>query len=384
MVMMNKQMRRMTMGTTRLDKAQRVVIKVGSALVANGTTGEVNHDWLCSMAEDIALLRAQGKEVILVTSGAVSLGRSALNLSYKKLKIEEKQAAAACGQIRLMEAWASVLNEHKVNIAQLLLTLEVSEERRRYLNARATIQTLLAAGVVPVVNENDTVATEELRVGDNDRLAARVAQMAGADVLVLLSDVDGMYTADPTKDVSALHLPEITGITDEIRAMAGGAASMVGTGGMRTKVDAAEIALSGGCHMVITRGSTLRPLSALQGGAKATWFVSNQTAQHARKDWIAGSLSSAGNVVVDDGAAKALRAGKSLLPAGVTLVEGDFERGDAVLVKDKDGRILAKGLVAYDIADATRIIGRKSEEIEAILGFKGRDALIHRDDLVMV
>ena len=372
------------MGTTRLDKAQRIVIKIGSALVANGTTGEINHDWLCSMAEDIALLRAQGKEVILVTSGAVALGRGALKLSHKKLKIEEKQAAAACGQIRLMEAWANVLNDHQVTVAQLLLTLEVSEERRRYLNARATIQTLLSAGVIPVVNENDTIATEELRVGDNDRLAARVAQMAGADVLVLLSDVDGMYTADPSKDASATLLPEILGVTDEIRAMAGGSASAVGTGGMRTKVDAAEIALSGGCHMVITRGSVLRPLSALQGGAKATWFVSTQTAQHARKDWIAGSLSSAGNVIVDDGAAKALRAGKSLLPAGVSAVDGNFERGDAVLVKDSEGRTLAKGLVAYDIADAARIIGRKSEEIEAILGFKGRDALIHRDDLVMM
>jgi glutamate 5-kinase len=377
MVMMRKTM-------TRLDKAQRVVVKVGSALVTNSSTGQVNQEWLYSMSEDIALLRAQGKEVIIVTSGAVALGRNALKLQNKKLKIEEKQAAAACGQIRLMEAWAQSLNAHKINVAQLLLTLEVSEERRRYLNARATIQTLLASGVIPVVNENDTVATEELRVGDNDRLAARVAQMAGADVLILLSDVDGMYTADPTKDTDAVFIPEILGVTDEIRAMAGGAASAVGTGGMRTKVDAAEIALSGGCHMVITRGSTLRPLSALQSGAKATWFVAQHNAQHARKDWIAGSLSSVGVLVVDDGAAKALRSGKSLLPAGVVAVEGDFDRGDAVQVKDAQGRTIAKGLIAYDYADAVRIIGRKSDEIEAILGFKGRDALIHRDDLVMM
>lgn len=369
---------------TRLDKAQRVVVKVGSALVTNSSTGQVNQEWLYSMSEDIALLRAQGKEVIIVTSGAVALGRNALKLQNKKLKIEEKQAAAACGQIRLMDAWAHALNAHKINVAQLLLTLEVSEERRRYLNARATIQTLLASGVIPVVNENDTVATEELRVGDNDRLAARVAQMAGADVLILLSDVDGMYTADPTKDKDAVFIPEILGVTDDIRAMAGGAASAVGTGGMRTKVDAAEIALSGGCHMVITRGSTLRPLSALQSGAKATWFVAQHNAQHARKDWIAGSLSSVGVLVVDDGAVKALRSGKSLLPAGVVAVEGDFDRGDAVQVKDAQGRTIAKGLIAYDYDDATRIIGRKSDEIEAILGFKGRDALIHRDDLVML
>ncbi len=370
--------------TTRLDTAQRIVIKVGSALVVSGDTHEIHHAWMASLAEDIALLRAQGKEVILVTSGAVALGRTALGLTHKKLKIEEKQAAAACGQIRLMDAWDRVMAAHNINVAQLLLTLEVSEERRRYLNARATLQTLLAAGVMPIINENDTIATEELRVGDNDRLAARVAQMAGADVLILLSDVDGMYTADPSKDNNATLLPEITAITNEIRAMAGGSASSVGTGGMRTKLDAAEIALSGGCHMVITRGSPLRPLSALQAGARATWFIASKNAQHARKDWIAGSLSPTGTITIDEGAVKALSSGKSLLPAGVKTVEGQFQRGDAVLIRDESGKPIAKGLIAYDAADATRILGRKSEEIETILGFKGRDALIHRDDLVMM
>lgn len=372
------------MKTTTIDTAQRIVIKVGSSLIVDSETRAIHHAWMQSLAEDIALLRAQGKEIILVTSGAVALGRSALGLLNKKLKIEEKQAAAACGQIRLMDAWDRVMSLHSINVAQLLLTLEVSEERRRYLNARATIQTLLAAGVIPVVNENDTIATEELRVGDNDRLAARVAQMAGADVLILLSDVDGMYTADPSKDPSATLLEKVHTIDDTIRAMAGGSASSVGTGGMRTKVDAAEIALSGGCHMVITKGAVMRPLSALQAGARATWFIANTTAQHARKDWIAGSLAHKGFLHIDAGAAKALKSGKSLLPAGVVNVEGQFERGDAVIVKDDTGKAIAKGLVAYDASDAQRILGHKSEDIEALLGFKGRDALIHRDDLVML
>lgn len=366
-----------------LINARRVVIKVGSALLVDRASTDVNRAWVESLAADIARLRERGQEVLLVSSGAIALGRRRLGLEPGKLKLEESQAAAAVGQIRLAHAWASMLEQHGLTVAQILLTLGDTEERRRYLNARSTLSTLLRLGAIPVINENDTVATAEIRYGDNDRLAARVAQMASADCLVLLSDVDGMYTADPTRDPSAQFLPEIRAITAGIESMAGGVSSDVGSGGMATKVAAAKIAVAAGCHMCIARGRDLHPLHQIETGARCTWFYPSASPATVRKQWIAGALKPAGEVTVDAGAARALRNGKSLLPAGVTRVRGIFERGDALIVRDEAGRELARGLSAYSNEDAERLRGRKSAEIEALLGFRGRDELIHRDDLVL-
>lgn len=366
-----------------LHNAHRIVIKIGSSLVADGS-GAVHRGWMESLAADVAALHARGKQVILVSSGAVALGRNVLNLGGGALKLEDKQAAAACGQIALMEAWQSCLHLHQLTAAQLLLTLDVSEERRRYLNARGTLEALLERGVIPVVNENDTIATAELRVGDNDRLAARVAQMAGADVLVLLSDVDGLYTADPGKDTSAVHLTRIEVIDDTIRAMAGGARSAVSSGGMKTKIEAAEIATSYGCHTVITLGTGQHPLKTLEEGGRHSWFEARTTPHGARKAWIAGTLKPLGEVLIDGGAEKALLSGNSLLPVGVKEISGAFERGDAVLIRSLTGRMLAKGLSAYHAEDARKIMGKNSKETEALLGYKGRDALVHRDDMVLL
>jgi glutamate 5-kinase len=371
-------------GGTRLARARRVVVKIGSALLVEKSTGRLNRSWLETLATDVAALRARGQEVILVSSGAIALGRRQLGLAAGRLKLEESQAAAAVGQIRLAHAWKEVLEQHDFAVAQMLLTLGDTEERRRYLNARSTLETLLRLGAIPVINENDTVATAEIRYGDNDRLAARVAQMASADCLVLLSDVDGLYTADPTVDAGARYIPEVTRITPEIEAMAGGSASDVGSGGMATKVIAGRIALAAGCNMCITIGRELHPLRRIESGARCTWFVAQTSPKTVRKQWIAGLLKPAGTLHVDEGAAKALRGGKSLLPAGVTAVEGRFDRGDAVVVKDPAGSELARGLSAYSSDDARRACGRRSQELEAILGYRGRDEMIHRDDLVLV
>jgi glutamate 5-kinase len=370
-------------GGARLARARRIVVKIGSALLVEKSTGRVNRAWLESLAGDIAMLRGRGQEVIIVSSGAIALGRRQLGLAPGKLRLEESQAAAAVGQIRLAHAWKEVLEPHDCAVAQILLTLGDTEERRRYLNARSTLETLLKLGAVPVINENDTVATAEIRYGDNDRLAARVAQMAGADCLVLLSDVDGLYTADPTRDPAARHLPEVTGITAEIEAMAGGSASDVGSGGMTTKLLAGKIAVAAGCHMCIAIGREQRPLRRIEAGARCTWFVAQASPKTVRKQWIAGLLKPAGTLHVDAGAARALRAGKSLLPAGVTRIEGRFERGDAVTVRDDDGVEVARGLSAYSSDDARRAAGRRSQELEAILGYRGRDEIIHRDVLVL-
>lgn len=363
-----------------LANAKRIVIKVGSSLI----TDEANHlraDWLSSLAADIAAYKGKGKEVIIVTSGAVALGRQALSYGKRALELEEKQAAAACGQIALFAAWSAAFGNNQV--AQLLLTAEDSIHRRRYLNARNTLDTLLEANALPIINENDTVATAELRFGDNDRLAARVAQMAGADLLILFSDIDGLYSADPNKNPNAEFQSEIRDITLDIERMAGGAASAVSSGGMITKIEAAKIATSAGCHMIIARGTEKHPLKSLEQGGKCTRFTAQGSPLSARKHWIAGSVHPAGSVTVDDGAAKALKSGKSLLPAGVVAIDGEFDRGDAVLIKDMNGAVLAKGLIAYASEDASRIKGKKSQEIEQILGFKRRDVLIHRDDMVM-
>ncbi len=371
------------LGARPLVQARRVVIKIGSALLVEQATGRLNRAWMETLASDIARLRARGQEVLLVSSGAIALGRRHLGLEPGKLKLDESQAAAAVGQIRLAHAWKEVLDQHDLTVAQILLTFGDTEERRRYLNGRNTLATLLKLGAIPLINENDTVATAEIRYGDNDRLAARVAQMISADCLVLLSDVDGLYTADPTKDKSAVFIPEIRGITPEIEKMAGGASSSVGSGGMATKIAAAKIAIGAGCHMCVAIGHELHPLKRIENGARCSWFYPATNPVTVRKQWIAGSLKPAGELHVDEGAAAALKRGKSLLPAGVTRVKGKFERGDALLVRDVEGNEIARGLSAYSSDEAAQLCGRKSNEIEGLLGFRGRDEMIHRDDLVV-
>lgn len=368
----------------RVATARRVVVKIGSALLVDRPTGRLDAPWFEALVADIARLRKRGQEVLVVSSGAIALGRRHLGLRQGTLRLEESQAAAAAGQIRLAHAWQEALGRHEIPVAQVLLTLGDTEQRRRYLNARGTLETLLSLGAVPVINENDTVATEEIRYGDNDRLAARVAQMVSADCLVLLSDTDGLYTADPSRDPAARLVPEVLAITAEIEAMAGEAATDVGSGGMITKVAAGRIALAAGCHMVIASGRVRHPLQAIEDGAKCTWFIASVSPARVRKQWIAGSLQPRGEIVVDDGAAAALAAGKSLLPAGVVRVSGEFERGDAVLIRDVRGGILGRGLSAYGAADAARITGLRSSEIEAVLGYRGREELVHRNDLAMV
>ena len=366
-----------------LASARRLIVKIGSALLADDATGDIRRSWLTALVEDLARCRARGQEVLIVSSGAIAVGRRHLGLVGRALKLEEKQAAAATGQIRLAHAYQEALAQHGVTVAQILLTPEDTEARRRHLNARATLEQLLALGAVPVINENDTVATTEIRFGDNDRLAARVAQMISADTLVLLSDIDGLYTADPRKHPAARHLAEVREITREIEAMGGEANSSYSSGGMVTKLTAARIAMAAGCRMVIARGDRLHPLTAIESGAPCTWFIPAAEPRTARKRWIAGTLNPMGALTVDDGAAAALRRGTSLLPAGVVAIEGNFERGDAVVVRTRDGRELARGLSAYSSSDARAIAGHKSGEIEAILGYRGRDEMIHRDDLVV-
>jgi glutamate 5-kinase len=367
-----------------LLRARRVVIKVGSALLVDAANGRLNRAWLETLAADVAELRRRGQEVLLVSSGAIALGRRRLGLNASRLRLEEKQAAAAVGQIRLAHAWKDVLEAHELNVAQILLTFSDTEERRRYLNARNTLGTLLKLGAVPVINENDTVATAEIRYGDNDRLAARVAQMISADCLILLSDVEGLYTADPTRDPTAQFIADIPSITPEIERMAGAAASAIGSGGMATKIAAARIAVAAGCHMCIAVGREMHPIRRIESGARCSWFYPSASPTTVRKQWIAGALKPAGEIYVDEGAAAALGRGKSLLPAGVTRVLGAFERGDALIVRDPAGVEIARGLSAYSSADAERLRGCKSNEIETLLGFHGRDEIIHRDDLVLM
>lgn len=369
---------------TPLEQARRVVVKVGSALLVDPEHGRLNRSWLETLVEDLLLLRKRGQQIILVSSGAIALGRRQLGLAKGALRLEESQAAAAVGQIRLAHAYKDLLEASDVTVAQILLTLEDSERRHRYLNARATLEALLALGALPVINENDTVATSEIRYGDNDRLAARVAQMVGADCLVLLSDVDGLYTADPNKDPKAEFIAQVRQITPEIESMAGASASGVGSGGMTTKILAAKIAVSAGCHLCIASGHHKHPVRRLEDGARCTWFVPHATPATARKQWIAGTLRPAGAITIDPGALRALLDGKSLLPAGVVRALGRFERGDTVSVLALDGTEIARGIVAYSDTDAARIMGRKSSDIERILGFRGRDEIIHRDDLVIM
>jgi len=372
------------LASRRLTDAKRVVVKVGSSLLVDSDKGRLNRVWLESLAADVAASRKRGQDVILVSSGAIALGRRHLTLGTGKLKLEESQAAAAVGQIRLAHAYKELLDVHEITVAQILLTLGDTEQRRRYLNARGTLNTLLSLGAVPLINENDTVATAEIRYGDNDRLAARVAQMVGADCLVLLSDIDGLYTANPNLDPDAQFIARVLEITPAIEAMAGGSGSDMGSGGMQTKIAAAKIAVAAGCHLCISLGSVEHPLQRIAEGARCTWFMPSSTPLATRKQWIAGTLKPAGAISVDDGAVRALMGGKSLLPAGVTRAVGRFDRGDTVSIVGPDGTEIGRGICAYSDVDAARIIGRKSAEIEKVLGFRGRDEIVHRDDLVLL
>jgi len=367
-----------------LTRARRIVVKVGSALLVDQASGQVNRAWLGTLVEDLLRLRARGQEVLLVSSGAIALGRRELKLAAGPLALPQSQAAAAVGQIVLAHIYKELFAAAGVGVAQILLTLEDSEHRRRYLNARATLSELLGLGALPVIIVFDAAATTEIRYGDNDRLAARVAQMTSADCLLLLSDVSGLYTADPNLDPAARLIPEVREITASIEAMGGGSASAVGSGGMATKIAAARIATTAGCAMAIAAGAPLHPVRRLEEGADCTWFLPAQNPENARKQWIAGSLRPNGSVTIDVGALRALRSGKSLLPAGVIGVSGRFARGDTVSVLDRDGVEVARGMIAYKDADAARIIGKRSADIEALLGFRGRDEMIHRDDLVMM
>lgn len=361
---------------------RRVVLKVGSALLVDRGRGRLNHAWLAALAEDIADLHAKGADVLVVSSGAIAMGRTVLGLPSGPLKLEESQAAAAVGQIALARTWSEVLAHHGITAGQILVTLADTEQRRRYLNARATTLKLLEMRAVPVINENDTVATSEIRYGDNDRLAARVATMIGADLLVLFSDIDGLYTAPPASDPNAAHIPVVERITPAIEAMAGGAASELSRGGMRTKVEAGKIATAGGTHMIIADGRAKNPLKRVAEGGRCTWFLTPSNPATARKTWIAGALEPRGILYVDEGAERALRSGASLLPVGVRRIEGTFRRGDAVTIRS-DARVLGRGLVAYDAEEAARIVGRPSREIEAILGYPGRAEMVHRDDMAL-
>ena len=373
----------MSRNPPRLTDFRRIVVKVGSSLLVDSERGRLNQDWLASLAEDLAALHREKRDVLVVSSGAIALGRAVLKLPAGPLKLEDSQAAAAVGQIALARTWAEVLGRHGITAGQVLVTLQDTEERRRYLNARSTIDRLLDWRAVPVINENDTVATNEIRYGDNDRLAARVATMASADLLVLLSDVDGLYDAPPAVSAAAKLIPLVERITPAIEAVAGAAGSELSRGGMQTKIEAGKIATHGGTHMVIASGRIAHPLGAIAGGARCTWFLTPANPVTARKKWIAGSLEPKGTLTIDAGAVAALRGGKSLLPAGVIRIDGTFARGDAVVIRGPDGAEVGRGLVAYDAGDALKIKGRSSADILSILGFAGRTEMVHRDDLVV-
>nr|WP_239479698.1 glutamate 5-kinase [Actibacterium sp. 188UL27-1] len=365
-----------------MTQARRLVVKIGSALLVDRATGALREDWLAGLALDVAAAKARGTDVVIVSSGSIALGRGVLNLRNGAIALEQSQAAAAIGQIKLARAYEAALAPHRITTAQILLTLDDSEDRRRYLNIRATLAQLLKIGAVPIVNENDTIATDEIRFGDNDRLAAQVAATVGADQLVLLSDVDGFYSANPALDAGATRFDTVARITPQIEAMATGAVSDLSKGGMQTKLMAAKTATAAGCAMAITQGAVDRPLQALADGAPCTWFLAQDDPQAARKRWI-GSMKARGVITVDAGAARALGQGRSLLPAGVTQIAGQFERGDPVAINGPDGAALGQGLSNYRAAEAQTIAGHHSDRIAQLLGYSGRTALIHRDDMVL-
>ena len=365
---------------TLISTAKRVVIKIGSALLVDASTGKLRETWLAGLAADVASMRGRGQEVIIVSSGSIALGRNVLSLGAE-LSLDQSQAAAAVGQIQLARAYEAALGTHDITAAQVLVTLEDSANRRRYLNSRATINTLIGLGVVPIVNENDTVATDEIRFGDNDRLAAQVATLSGADLLCLLSDVDGLYTADPRQD-GAAHIPFVDEITPEIEAMAGGVTNVLAKGGMKTKIMAARTATAAGCAMVILKGLVDRPFASLSDGGKSTVFSATDTPANARKRWIDG-MKPKGHLIIDAGAVAALRRGKSLLPAGIVRVDGEFRRGDTVEICDTGGHMVARGLSAYDAVETRAIAGAQSADIEKLLGHAGRAAVVHRDNMAL-
>ena len=367
-----------------IQGAVRLVLKIGSSLLVDNATGKLNRAWLESIADELARLQQRGQQVLVVSSGAIALGRPYLKLSRGNRRLEEAQAAAAAGQILLAHAYQDLLEARGIRIAQVLLTLEDTENRRRYLNARNTLETLLRLNVIPVINENDTVATQEIRYGDNDRLGARVAEMTSSDVLVLLSDVDGLYDADPRTKPDARLIPEVRELTPEIEALAGASATEFGSGGMITKLTAARICMNAGCATVIANGTRSYPLKAIEDGANCTWFLPGRTPRQARKQWIAGTLVPRGSVTIDAGAEQALRAGSSLLPVGIVEITGDFQAGDAVTIRGQAGRDLGRGLSAYSSEEARRIRGRRSDELPGLLGYSGRDELIHRDNLALL
>ena len=366
-----------------LSAAKRIVVKIGSALIVDPATAAPRMEWLRGVVDDISALAGRGAEIIVVSSGAIALARRQLGLGGAKLRLDEKQAAAAVGQIRLAQAWAETLAAQNLTAAQLLITLDDTEDRRRYLNARATLSTLLSLGCIPVINENDSVATAEICYGDNDRLAARVAEMMQADVLLLLSDIDGLYTADPRKNPDATHIAAVPVITPEIEAMGGEPPPGYSSGGMKTKLIAARIATQAGCAMAIALGGRANPITAIAKGGKCTWFLAAPEGRSARKNWIAGHLAPQGSITIDDGAARALAKGSSLLPAGIKAISGAFDRGDPVDVVTLAGAHIARGLAAYSSIEAGIIAGHRSDDFEALLGFRGRDEVIHRDDLVL-
>jgi glutamate 5-kinase len=367
-----------------LKQAKRIVIKIGSSLIADMERASARTVWLQALAADIARLHAENKDVILVSSGAVALGRSLIGLGLDALDLSEKQAAAAAGQPLLMDAWSRALATHDIRVAQVLLTLDDSEQRRRYLNARTTLTTLLSHRIIPIVNENDTVATAELKFGDNDRLAARVAVMVSADMLVLFSDIDGLYDKNPRLHKDASFIERVDAMTPAIMAMGGVSASGLSSGGMKTKLEAAQMAMAAGCHMAIAAGTASGALQTLVDGGRATWFVAGTKPQLARKHWIATSVHAKGGIVIDEGAERALTQGKSLLPAGVVKVNGSFERGDTITVTNDTGALIARGIIGYPADEVRKIMGKKTAAIEEILGYAGRDTLIHRDDLALV
>lgn len=369
---------------SQLSAGKRVVIKIGSSLLVDTAAGTLNRPWLESLAGEVVRLKQRGQQVMLVSSGAIALGRRYLNFASDQRRLEEHQAAAAAGQIVLAHAYQDLLDRHNIKVAQVLLTPDDTEDRRRYLNARSTLETLLALGVVPVINENDTVATQEIRYGDNDRLAARVSEMISADCLVLLSDVDGLYESDPATNPDAVLIPEVHEITPELESICGSSRTEYGSGGMATKLAAARICMSAGCATLIASGIELAPLLAVENGGPCTWFLPNKTPLAARKQWIAGTLATRGALTIDAGAERALNEGKSLLPVGVVAVDGRFSRGDAVSIKGSSGCELGRGLAAYDSDDAQVIRGQRSQDIERLLGYRGRDEMIHRDNLVLL
>jgi glutamate 5-kinase len=363
---------------------RRIVVKIGSALLVD-PLGDVREAWLRTVAADVAERRIAGQQIVIVSSGAIALGARRLSLPKRgRGSLEDAQAAAAVGQIALSQTWATVLGEKGLTAAQILVTLDDLENRRRYLNASATLERLLSLGVVPVVNENDSVATAEIRFGDNDRLAARIGQAARADAVVLLSDVDGLYTANPHVDANAMLVENVERIDSAIMAMAdGGSGSGMGSGGMQSKIEAAKIATGAGAHLAIISGHEDAPLSAWTRQARGTIFHAAPS-KRARQTWLAGRLTTRGQIIIDAGAARALVRGNSLLPAGVRQVSGTFARGDVVDIINEDGQIIARGLSEYDIGEASRIAGRRSEDIAAILGSVPRSVLVHRDHMVML